>query len=243
MGSGETSYFTPLLFTKRRDAQEQASTSYTTPRPSRSPKSPSSAGHTSGVGVQRRRSTTPTSSTALQPAEPPLRSLYSDNFGESGNKENNLPLALPPTSSPDRDIPFQALTLDAGKDNVVTIFGFPNTEKSQAIILQEFGKCGDIVRFHRHTQCNWMHIQYANKYEAQRALLKNGLILSASIMIGVQPLAQQHLHLFDVDSERDTILQIPKVSDKQQQLTEKDVLIPVPPKRGWSKVTELVFGV
>lgn len=81
MGSGETSYFTPLLFTKRRDAQEQASTSYTTPRPSRSPKSPSSAGHASGMGVQRRRSTTPTGSTALHPAEPPLRSLYSDNFG------------------------------------------------------------------------------------------------------------------------------------------------------------------
>ena len=54
----------------------------------------------------------------------------------------------------------QALTLDAGKDNVVTIFGFPNTEKSQAEVLQEFGKCGDILRFHRDTQCNWMHIQY-----------------------------------------------------------------------------------
>ena len=55
----------------------------------------------------------------------------------------------------------QALTLDAGKDNVVTIFGFPNTEKAQAQVLQEFGKCGDILRFHRDTQCNWMHIQYA----------------------------------------------------------------------------------
>lgn len=55
----------------------------------------------------------------------------------------------------------QALTLDAGKDNVVTIFGFPNTEKSQAQILQEFGKCGDILKFQRDTQCNWMHIQYA----------------------------------------------------------------------------------
>lgn len=242
MGSGETSYFTPLLFTKRRDAQEQASTSYTTPRPSRSPKSPSSAGHASGMGVQRRRSTTPTGSTALHPAEPPLRSLYSDNFGETGNKENNLPLALP-LSSPDRDFSFQALTLDAGKDNVVTIFGFPNTEKSQAQVLQEFGKCGDILKFQRDTQCNWMHIQYASKYEAQRALLKNGLILSASIMIGVQPLAKQHMHLFDANSEEDAILRLPKVSDKQQQLTEKDVLIPMPPKSGWSKVTELVFGL
>lgn len=55
----------------------------------------------------------------------------------------------------------QALTLDAGKDNVVTTFGFPSTEKAQAQVLQEFGKCGDILRFHRDTQCNWMHIQYA----------------------------------------------------------------------------------
>ena len=55
----------------------------------------------------------------------------------------------------------QALTLDAGKDNVVTVFGFPNNVKSQAQILQEFGKCGDVLRFHRDTQCNWMHLQYA----------------------------------------------------------------------------------
>lgn len=40
-------------------------------------------------------------------------------------------------------------------------------------------------------------------------------------MIGVQPLAKQHMHLFDANSEEDAILRLPKVSDKQQQLTEK----------------------
>ena len=78
--SRETSYFTPLLF-KKKDDQDQPSTSYTTPRPSRSPRSPSSAGMASGAGAQRRRSLTPTASTALQPAEPPSRSLYSDTSG------------------------------------------------------------------------------------------------------------------------------------------------------------------
>ena len=209
MGSGETSYFTPLLFTKRRDDQEQPSTSYTIPRPSRSPRSPSSAGHASGFGAQRRRSMTPTGSTALMPAEPPLRSLYSDNFGAQrssclvshsqmlrsyaqlttvnyrGDWEQRKQPATRTSSvksgkgsviSGEADKganelcsnmhlskhgSLQALTLDAGKDNVVTIFGFPNTEKAQAQVLQEFGKCGDILRFHRDTQCNWMHIQYA----------------------------------------------------------------------------------
>lgn len=242
MGSGETSYFTPLLFTKKKDDQEQPSTSYTTPRPSRSPRSPSSAGLASGTGAQRRRSLTPSGSAASQPAEPPLRSLYSDNFGETSNKEISLSLAFP-QSSPERDVAFQALTLDAGKDNVVTVFGFPNNVKSQAQILQEFGKCGDVLRFHRDTQCNWMLLQYATKYEAQRALLKNGLILSASVMVGVQPLAQQHTHLFDGGADEDALLQVPPVAEKQQQLTEKDVLIPIPPKSGWSKMTELVFGL
>lgn len=78
--SRETSYFTPLLFTKKKDDQDQPSTSYTTPRPSRSPRSPSSAGLSSGV--PRRRSLTPTGSAVLQPAEPPLASLYDDATGQ-----------------------------------------------------------------------------------------------------------------------------------------------------------------
>ena len=76
-GSRETTYFTPLLFTKKKDDQEQPSASYTTPWPSRSPRSPTSA----GLSASRRRSLTPTGSTALQPAEPPLASLYDDTVG------------------------------------------------------------------------------------------------------------------------------------------------------------------
>ena len=40
-------------------------------------------------------------------------------------------------------------------------------------------------------------------------------------MVGVQPLAIQHMHLFEAGSDEDAVLQIPKVADKQQQLTEK----------------------
>lgn len=40
-------------------------------------------------------------------------------------------------------------------------------------------------------------------------------------MVGVQPLAKQHTQLFDAASDEDAVLQVPKVADKQQQLTEK----------------------
>jgi len=104
--------------------------------------------------------------------------------GQIGNKEN-LPLVL---HEPDTELAFQvpyvcncsyyasstedeagqtlscvcmqALVLDAGKENVVTVFGFPNNEATGNLVLQEFGKCGDILRYHSDKQCNWMHIQY-----------------------------------------------------------------------------------
>lgn len=58
----------------------------------------------------------------------------------------------------------QALVLDAGKENVVTVFGFPNNEATGNLVLQEFGKCGDILRYHSDKQCNWMHIQYGVRW-------------------------------------------------------------------------------
>ena len=60
-----------------------------------------------------------------------------------------------------------------------------------------------------------------SQYEAHRALLKNGMILSVSVMIGVQPLAKQHAHLFDSPADEETVLQAPPVSNQQQQLVEK----------------------
>ena len=61
------------------------------------------------------------------------------------------------------------------------------------------------------------------KYEAQRALLKNGMVLSTSIMIGVQPLANQFKHLFDSPAEvaEDSSMKIPSSTLKEQELSAK----------------------
>ena len=34
---------------------------------------------------------------------------------------------------------------------------------------------------------NWIHVQYSNKMQAQKALSKNGKIIDGNIMIGVIP--------------------------------------------------------
>lgn len=145
---------------------------------------------------------------------------------------------------PDKDLALQNLVLEAGKENVVTVFGFSSNRATEEMILQEFGKCGDILRYHCSNLCNWMHIQYGTKYEAQRALLKNGMVLSASIMLGVQPLANQFKHLFDTPADRheDSSMKIPSSSLKEQELTAKDVLVAIPPKTGWARVTSFLGG-
>ena len=62
------------------------------------------------------------------------------------------------------------------------------------LFLQEFGKCGDILQWGAfgQPQANYLHVQFQNKYAAQRALLRNGEQMSPSLIIGVKPLDPRH---------------------------------------------------
>ncbi|KAG6548572.1 hypothetical protein Mapa_010060 [Marchantia paleacea] len=69
----------------------------------------------------------------------------------------------------------------------VTVFGF-GVEETNAV-MREFEKCGPIVN---HVSgpggANWVHIQYQNFYDAQKALQKNGIQLNGALIVGVKPL-------------------------------------------------------
>jgi len=67
----------------------------------------------------------------------------------------------------------------------ITVFGFPQSATSY--VLQEFSVYGQITRHIPNPQGNWMHIQYQTKLQAQKALSKNGKILSNNLMVGVMP--------------------------------------------------------
>ncbi|XP_024971519.1 nuclear pore complex protein NUP35 [Cynara cardunculus var. scolymus] len=68
----------------------------------------------------------------------------------------------------------------------VTIYGFSPADTN--LVLREFEKCGVILKHVPGPRdSNWMHILYQSRYDAQKALSKNGMQLNGALIIGVKP--------------------------------------------------------
>jgi len=77
----------------------------------------------------------------------------------------------------------------------VTVFGYPSG--SGAAVLRHFQGCGEVHQ-HRAEPGNWMHIKYASKVQASRALAQNGQYIRIGgdlgvVMIGVKPCTENDL--------------------------------------------------
>ncbi|ONK80616.1 uncharacterized protein A4U43_C01F19830 [Asparagus officinalis] len=69
----------------------------------------------------------------------------------------------------------------------VTVYGFSPGDTN--LVLCEFEKCGVILKHILGPRdANWMHILYQNRYDAQKALGKNGVQLNSVLIIGVKPI-------------------------------------------------------
>ncbi|MFS8000131.1 putative RNA-recognition motif (RRM) domain, nucleoporin, NUP53 [Helianthus anomalus] len=68
----------------------------------------------------------------------------------------------------------------------VTVYGFSPADTS--LVLREFENCGVILK---HVpgprESNWMHVLYQSRFDAQKALSKNGMQLNGALIIGVKP--------------------------------------------------------
>lgn len=92
----------------------------------------------------------------------------------------------------------QVEPVNQSEDTWVTVFGFGPDDL--ALVLQEFQRCGDILQwgtFGASMTSNFMHIQYQNKYGAQRALQRSGEQLTSSLIIGVKQLEPKHRALVE----------------------------------------------
>ncbi|GFR51327.1 hypothetical protein Agub_g13692 [Astrephomene gubernaculifera] len=166
---------------------------------------------TSSLSTQRRSLTqTPGSmaTDATPPPPPPIMRLAEDVVMEDpgsaargvtppGRQTPQQPGLTPAATAPQP----QPLTTATGlsleqqqpayDDVWVTVFGF--TQQDLPFVLREFHRCGDIVSWgFGEPQANFIHVQYQNKYGAQRALLRNGEQLNNSLIIGVKPLDPRH---------------------------------------------------
>lgn len=74
-------------------------------------------------------------------------------------------------------------TLDL-EDTWVTVFGFP--PRASANVLEVFRAAGSIVQYEM-SDGNWMHLRFAERLEAQRALGWHGRVFLGNLMLGVVP--------------------------------------------------------
>lgn len=74
---------------------------------------------------------------------------------------------------------------ESSSDLCVTVFGFAPASASS--VLQHMAQYGSIVRQECPPNKNWMHLQYQNKMQANRALSKNARKIEMNLMIGVTP--------------------------------------------------------
>ncbi|XP_076898347.1 nuclear pore complex protein NUP35-like [Bidens hawaiensis] len=68
----------------------------------------------------------------------------------------------------------------------VTVYGFSPADTN--LVLREFEKCGVVLKHVPGPRdSNWMHILYQSRFDAQKALSKNGMQLNGAVIIGVKP--------------------------------------------------------
>ncbi|GIL74043.1 hypothetical protein Vretimale_4993 [Volvox reticuliferus] len=163
----------------------------------------------SSLSTQRRSITqTPGSmaTDATPPPPPPIMRLTEDVvMDEPGSMGRGItpprrqtPQQQPPISMPAPTIATTTTAAPAFEqpqpayDDVwVTVFGF--TQQDRPLVLREFHKCGDIVSWSfGERDANFIHIQYQNKFGAQRALIRNGEQLTGSLIVGVRSLDPRH---------------------------------------------------
>ncbi|WOL02058.1 hypothetical protein Cni_G10777 [Canna indica] len=72
----------------------------------------------------------------------------------------------------------------------ITVYGFSAGDTN--LVLQEFEKCGVILKhIIGPRSANWVHILYQSRYDAQKALAKDGQQLNNVLIIGVKPVDPQ----------------------------------------------------
>ncbi|EDQ85896.1 uncharacterized protein MONBRDRAFT_34068 [Monosiga brevicollis MX1] len=158
--------------------------------------SPSLARTSFAAGSERSGHQGPRPAAVLAATDPPIADL----FDEVSRREDTVSVVattqqLANTSMVGHDQSMRLETDEAALEGrlpdgrhqlaCVTIFGFGLADLD--LVMTEFERCGRILRRETKTNCNWLHVQFDDQLSAQRALSKHGMVLSARLMVGVQP--------------------------------------------------------
>ena len=135
-----------------------------------------------------------------------------------------------------------AVLSDSEAEHWVTVYGFSKDEK--AIVLREFQRDGDIVNFGAFNDSgisvNWLHVRFATKESARRALRRNGQNISG-IMVGVKELDAKSRA--DVGAGGSGEGRLSRNASVRRVAPMRDGISLQPRQRTtWDKVVQFVFG-
>lgn len=131
---------------------------------------------------------------------------------------------------------------DSEAEHWVTVYGFSKDEK--ALVLREFQRDGDIVNFGDFNEngesTNWLHVRFATKESARRALRRNGQNMNG-IMVGVKELDAKSKA--DIGSGKGGEGRLSRNAAVRRVAPMRDGISLQPRQRTtWDKVVEFVFG-
>jgi len=131
---------------------------------------------------------------------------------------------------------------DSEAEHWVTVYGFSKDEK--ALVLREFQRDGDIVNFGDFNEngesTNWLHVRFATKESARRALRRNGQNMNG-IMVGVKELDAKSKA--EIGSGKDGEGRLSRNAAVRRVAPMRDGISLQPRQRTtWDKVVEFVFG-
>jgi len=129
-------------------------------------------------------------------------------------------------------------TLD---DTCVTVFGFPENYLSK--VLKSFASYGEVINYQK-GEGNWVHIRFANKLQAEKALTKNGMVLEG-VMIGVVPSSTKRGVVKELVTDMNPFVVARSTGPMSSYQVDSGMprTAPVPTNSVWAKVMEYIFGM
>ncbi|KZS16170.1 Nucleoporin NUP53 [Daphnia magna] len=123
-----------------------------------------------------------------KPGGPPVQRLFSATGPSTPSTPSDY-AHLPSTPHANYSVSSQVDQSDLFEDSDagtwVTVFGFPPSAASY--VLTQTGMWGHIMEHRIPSQGNWMHLKFASRLQARKALARNGRLLTDTLMIGVVP--------------------------------------------------------
>ena len=143
-----------------------------------------------------------------KPGGPPVHSLFSSTASPAAPCDNTpQPSVSQASFSTTTGADYSGVYEDSSDVGTwVTVFGFPPSAASY--VLTQAAMWGHVLEHRTPAQGNWMHLKFASRLQARKALARSGRLLTDTLIIGVVPCSDPVRQDYSIDLTSDQTLQL-----------------------------------